>query len=67
MTPAQLAALLASRRKDGEHGAHNCPKCGEGFMAYQKIGSGSFHACTKCSWIEFGSPPWPKRKKTEAA
>lgn len=59
MNPAELDALIHSQKKDGEHGARNCPKCERGFMAYVVTGSSGMYACQKCSWIEFGHPPWP--------
>jgi transposase-like protein len=59
MTPAQLDALLAVTRKD--HGALTCPKCSNGYMAYQRAGSSSFFACQECAWIEHTNPPWTPR------
>jgi uncharacterized protein (DUF983 family) len=57
VTPAQLDALLAAQRKDGEHGHRNCPKCGLGYMRYV----GPMYACAKCAWVEMGHAPWPSR------
>lgn len=64
MNPALLDALIASNRKDGDHGDRNCPKCGLGYMRHVES---SLYACLKCAWMEDTDGPWIKVSERTSA